>query len=300
MRANQIAPTPQQPVALRLTGAMLTDIGRVRPQNEDAVAFVLPSGDADNRDSLALVADGMGGHAAGEVASALAAEVVRRVFFELDGAPSAKLAAAFEAANKAVFAYAQDHPECAGMGTTCTALAVRDDRAWLAHVGDSRAYLLRGASLTQLSEDHTLVAKLVRDGVLTAEEASTSEHSNVILQALGTSAKIKPDVWSEGLRLSPGDAIVLCSDGLHGAVPDRDIAEIAARLAPLEACRSLIERALEAGGDDNISVGVFRVLDAADSAGGSADSTTRRLRVPKHLLSDAGAAPRASARFRSS
>jgi PPM family protein phosphatase len=288
---GQIAPSPQQPVALRLTGAMLTDIGRVRPHNEDAVAFVLPSGDAKNRDSLALVADGMGGHAAGEVASALAAEVVRRVFFELAGGPSELLAAAFESANNAVFAYAQDHPECAGMGTTCTALAIRDDRAWLAHVGDSRAYLLRGSNLTQLSEDHTLVAKLVRDGVLTAEEARTSEHSNVILQALGTSPKIRPDVWSEGLRLAPGDVIILCSDGLYGAVPDGQIAEAAGRLAPLEACRSLIESALAAGGDDNISIGVFRALDAADSSGGSADSTTRRLRVPQHVLGDIGASP---------
>ncbi len=292
--SGQTTPASQQPAALRLTGAMLTDIGRVRPHNEDAVAFVVPSqADSTNQDSLVLVADGMGGHAAGEVASALAAEVIRRVFYELEGRPSEILAAAFDAANDAVFAYAQSHPECSGMGTTCTALAIRDDRAWLAHIGDSRAYLLRASRLTQLSEDHTLVAKLVKDGVLTAEEASSSEHNNVILQALGPAPKIKPDVWSEGLRLVPGDVVILCSDGLYNMVPDAQIAEIAGRLPPLEACQSLIRSALAAGGDDNISVGVFRALGAADSSGGSADRTTRRIRVPKHVLAEdeAGASP---------
>src|SRR5262249_5219464 len=250
-----------QPIGLRLDGAMLTDVGAVRPHNEDAVAFVVPAPSAtgSGQDSLALVADGMGGHAAGEVASALAAEVIRRVFYERKGDPREALAAAFAAANKAVFDYAQSHPECAGMGTTCTALAVRGDTAWLAHVGDSRAYLLRGTKLTQLSEDHTLVAKMVREGVLTEEEARQGEHQNLILQALGTGEKIEPDVWSEGLPLAASDILILCSDGLYNLVADDKIADLAGRLPPLEACRSLIQSAIAAGGDDNISVGVFRV-----------------------------------------
>jgi len=225
---------------------------------------------------LMLVADGMGGHSAGEVASAIAAEVVRRCFFELKGGAADVLATAFTAANKAIFDYGQNHPECAGMGTTCTALAIRDDKIYLAHVGDSRAYLLRGAELRQLSEDQTLVAKMVREGVMTAQEAKTSEHSNVILQALGTSPQIAPELWTEGLALAPGDTLIVSSDGLHGLVEDDVIAEVAGRMAPSEACQELVRRALSAGGHDNVSVGVFRTFAATADAAAS-DNDTRRI-----------------------
>jgi len=260
---------------LRYVGAMLSDVGRVRQLNEDSVAFVVPPEGAatDTRNGLILVADGMGGHSAGEVASAIAAEVVRRCCFELKGGVADVLSTAFSAANKAIFDYGQSHPECAGMGTTCTALAIRDDRIWLAHVGDSRAYLLRGAELKQLSEDQTLVAKMVRDGVLTAEEARTSEHSNVILQALGTSPAVAPELWTEGLALAPGDTLIVSSDGLHGLVEDDVIAEVAGRMAPTEACHELVRRALAAGGHDNVSVGVFRAFAAASGAATSENDT---------------------------
>jgi protein phosphatase len=279
----------QQADGLLLSGAMLTDVGCVRPHNEDAVAFVVPSSDRTtaDQDSLMLVADGMGGHAAGEVASALAAEVVRRVFYELKSEPSEALAAAFRAANQAILDYARSHPECQGMGTTCTALTVCADRAWLAHVGDSRAYLLRTGKLTQLSEDQTLVAKLVRDGVLTEEEAARSDHNNIILQALGTQPQVDPEIWSEPLRLLPADVIVLCSDGLHGLVSDTEIAEISGRMPPLDACKALIARAREAGGHDNISVGVFAVRDV-ERAARPADHATRRIEVPEHVLAEPG------------
>jgi serine/threonine protein phosphatase PrpC len=287
-----MAPAATQPIGLRLEGAMLSDVGCVRPHNEDAVAFVIPSQGAttDSQDSLALLADGMGGHAAGEVASALAAEEIRRVFYERKGGrPEETLAAAFAAANGAILDYAQNHPECAGMGTTCTALAICGDTVWLAHVGDSRAYLLRGSKLQQLSEDQTLVAKLVREGVLTAEEAINSEHSNVILQALGTTPKIAPDIWSEGLPLWSGDTLILCSDGLYNLVPDAKIAEVAAALPPLEACQSLIRNARQAGGDDNISVGIFRAIDRAEEPAHPSDHATRRIRVPDSALLDSAA-----------
>ncbi len=163
------------PPRLRFDAAMLTNVGAVRALNEDVVLYTKPpEGDAAaDRGGLALVADGMGGHAAGEVASALAAEIVRRVFHEVEGPVPVVLASAFEAANQAILDWAASHPECAGMGTTCTALALRDGQAWLAHIGDSRAYLLRNGSLSQLSEDQTLVAGLVREGKLTQEEAPT-------------------------------------------------------------------------------------------------------------------------------
>src|SRR3954464_4543908 len=137
---------------LLVVGSMLSDVGLVRSVNEDSVTFVVPSEgrDPESRSGILLVADGMGGHSAGEVASALAAEVVRRCFFEVNGAVPDILSTAFAVANKAIFDYGQGHPECAGMGTTCTALAIRSDRIWLRPVGGNRAPLLCNSALRHL------------------------------------------------------------------------------------------------------------------------------------------------------
>jgi serine/threonine protein phosphatase PrpC len=221
----------------------------------------------------------MGGHAAGEVASALAADVIRRLYYDLDGPAPKVLAAAFTAANRAILEYAAEHPECKGMGTTCTVLAFRDRRAWIGHIGDSRAYLLRGRKLVQLSEDQTLVAKLVSAGTLTQEQADHSPMHNVILQALGTSQQIKPIIGAKGLPLEFGDVLILCSDGIYNMVPDSKIAEAAGTLAPQEACDALIEAALAAGGHDNASLGLFSVAQAADPKS-TTEPTTRRIKIP--------------------
>jgi protein phosphatase len=267
--------------SLQVIGAMRTDPGLVRPLNEDAVAWVTPPEHevAHGRGSLALVADGMGGHAAGEVASALAADVIRRLYYDLDGPTPQVLSEAFTAANRAILEYAAEHPECKGMGTTCTVLAFYDGKAWLAHIGDSRAYLLRDATLTQLSQDQTLVAKLVSDGTLTQEEADHSPMHNVILQALGTSANFKPLIGSQGLPLQQGDIFILCSDGVSNLVPDVRLAEMASRLPPQEACQAIIEAALAAGGNDNASLGVFSVCAPAEPDT-TAKPTTRRIKIP--------------------
>lgn len=279
MSANE--PGGSSSGGFRLHGAMLSDVGCVRALNEDAVAFVTPPSDRTtaDMDALLMVADGMGGHAAGEIASAMAAEVVRRVFFRLEGSPPDLLRAAFMAANEAILEYGQLHPESSGLGTTCTALAVRGDKAWLGHVGDSRFYLWRGGVLTQHSEDQSLVAKMVREGMLTPEEAKTSVHSNIILQALGAKAELEPDVWNEGLALAPGDSLILSTDGLHGLVPEENIAEIVGRLPPMAACEALIQSALDAGGYDNISVGVFRVDEATPASARAEKNETREIPV---------------------
>jgi protein phosphatase len=247
---------------------------------------VLPTEEsaAAGADTLLLVADGMGGHAAGDIASALVAEVVRRVFFELKGAVPNLLSTAFSAANSAILQYASEHPECTGMGTTCTALVVRNGNAFLGHVGDSRAYLLRDGTLKQLSQDQTLVRKLVKDGSLTEEQAKTSEASNVLLQALGTTQELQPEIWVEGLPLVPNDTMILCSDGLHGLVADVTIAEIAARHEPFEAAEALIRRALDAGGHDNVSVGIFRVLEAGSAAAPPQSTRQDRATRPISML----------------
>jgi PPM family protein phosphatase len=271
----------QAPAGMEIIGAMRTDTGLVRTLNEDSVAWVTPHDDdaATNRGSLALVADGMGGHAAGEVASALAADVVRRLYYGLDGPIPQVLANAFAAANRAIIEYAQEHPECRGMGTTCTVLAFRDSQAWLAHIGDSRAYLLRDRHLIQLSEDQTLVAKLVSEGTITQAEADHSPMHNVILQALGTTSNIKPMIGAKGLPLQSGDVLILCSDGVSNMVPDDKIADVASRLPPQEACDALIEAALAAGGHDNASLGVFTVTAGATRKQ-AAEQTTRRIKLP--------------------
>ena len=258
---------PPSPPDLAVSGAMLTHPGLVRPGNEDAVAYVLPRpGEAAAaRGALALVADGMGGHAAGELASAIAAETVRRLYYELDGKVPQVLAQCLRAANRAIRAHAAGAPDCAGMGTTCTVLAIRGNAAWLGHVGDSRAYLLRGGALRQLSEDHSLVAALVREGRLTPAEAASSPDRNVILRALGTHDEVEPQIWPQGMALAAGDVLVLCSDGLSDLVDTEGIAAAAA-LPPHEACQTLLQAALAGGAHDNVSVGVFALTAPAPAA----------------------------------
>lgn len=285
--------------ALRARGAMLTHVGRVRSSNEDSVVFVSSTEDgaSDDQGTLALVADGMGGHAAGEVASALAAEVVRRIYCGSGLPVPETLRTAFEAANTAVIQHAETHPECRGMGTTCTAVAMVGGKLYLAHAGDSRAYLLRGGVLTQLSEDHSLNAQLVREGVMTKEEAEASTNGNVIVKALGSRAELDPAVWSEGLPLAAGDVVLLCSDGLSNLVSDSEIAAVLQRLPPTDACDTLVEQALAAGGYDNISVGVF-AIEASKKPGPAASAGTTRRIVPQEILAEGSDARGATRRIK--
>jgi serine/threonine protein phosphatase PrpC len=276
-------------VELEIAGAMLTDTGCVRPSNEDAVAYILPAHDDPDaaRGGLLIVADGMGGHAAGEIASGLAVEVVRRTFYARTEPVAESLIIAFDAANRAILEHARKFPECKGMGTTCTALAVQDDHLWLAHVGDSRAYILRNGNLKQLSGDQTLHAEMIREGLMSEEEAETAGGRNVILQALGISPDIEPDVWEKGVPLKSGDVVVLCSDGLWNMVDDAAIAEIAGSRAPEEACKNLIAAALAAGGYDNVSAGVFAVRPAGGAAIQPQTATRRIAAVGEEQMPEA-------------
>jgi PPM family protein phosphatase len=271
---------------LPVSGTMLTHPGCVRELNEDVVAYVLPTEAerAASRGAIALVADGMGGHAAGEVASRIAADTVLRLYYQLESSPPKVLAACFKAANRLIRERSRADATCAGMGTTCTVLALNCGTAFLAHIGDSRAYLLRDGRLQQISEDHSLVAQLVREGSLTEEEASRSPERNVILRALGTEPSIKPSISPKGFPLQPGDAFVLCSDGLSDLVNNETIAGTVARLAPFEACQALVDAALAGGGADNVSVGVFVVGSTREQEMPEAPRTTRPIKLP-------GAAP---------
>jgi PPM family protein phosphatase len=276
---------------LEIAGSMLTDVGCVRPSNEDAVAYVIPSGDDPNagRGSLFIVADGMGGHAAGEIASGLAVEVVRRVYYSRREPVPESLMIAFEAANRAILEHGRKSPECSGMGTTCTALVMQDDRLWLAHVGDSRAYILRQGNLKQLSSDQTLHAEMIREGLLLEEEAETASGRNVILQALGTSPNIQPVAWENGMPLVVGDILILCSDGLWNMVDNEAIAAFAGSRSPEHACKDLIAAALAAGGYDNVSVGIFAVRPAGGSVAEPQTATRRIAAVAAADAPDAAA-----------
>jgi len=240
-----------------------THVGRVRQVNQDRLLV---------NDGLWVVADGMGGHQAGEVAAevavgALASQVA-------DGGASA-LAEAVVAANDAVIDRARSDPGMAGMGTTVTALAMvsgpspdgSDDVLLLANVGDSRTYLLRAesAELEQVTEDHSLVATLERQGQLSADEAATHPQRNIITRALGVDATVLVDTW----ELAPvaGDRYLLCSDGLSNEVTEAQMASVLRRLAdPDEAAAELVRMANAAGGRDNVTVVVVDVVDAAVSA----------------------------------
>ena len=252
---------PGETVPLVVGAAMLSHVGCVRSQNEDSVVFSVPPENAASAafGALVLVADGMGGHAAGEVASQIAARGIHYLFYrELKDVPDA-LAEGFAAANQAIQERGESDPACAGMGTTCTTVVLRDGSFWLGHIGDSRAYLVRGSKIYRISEDDSLVAELVRRGDLTEEEAKRFPDRNVILRALGIEPVVQPMIWREGLPAKPDDVVIVCSDGLSDLVDDETIRETVRRLPPFEACQALIECALARGAPDNVSVGVMAV-----------------------------------------
>mgnify|MGYP001773372029 CR=1 FL=1 len=233
-----------------LVFAERTHPGLKRPKNEDALGHLLtPWG------GVFVVADGMGGHRTGEVAARLAVETILGHFHEAEPSPKALLEA-FERANARIHQEAQ-RPENRGMGTTATCLLLDLPYALVAHVGDSRAYLLRGEELTLLTEDHSWVAERVRQGLLSPEEARTHRWRNVITNALGSFPQARVDLL--GLKLFPGDTFLLCTDGLSGVLEDRTLKEVLKNFPPEEAARRLVELANEWGGPDNISVIVVRV-----------------------------------------
>lgn len=231
----------------------LSDIGLRRKTNEDTFVVAPP---------LFAVCDGMGGAQAGEVASRLAAEAL-----VAGVASGSTLRAAAEQANAAVFAHADDDEAYAGMGTTLTAALLEEDTGHFVHIGDSRAYLLRDGELTQVSDDHSLVAEMVRDGRLTEEEAAAHPHRSVLSRALGTDESADLDEFAVDLR--SGDVLLLCSDGLSGPVTDRAVAEALGLEDPDEAVATLIAEARRHGGPDNITAVVLRFEEgpAAGEAG---------------------------------
>jgi protein phosphatase len=220
---------------------------------------------------LFAVADGMGGAKAGEVASGLAADAVQES--SGDGATGeARVAALIEEANRRVFRRATEDREASGMGTTMTVALVEDERVAIGHVGDSRAYLYRGGRLEQLTDDHSLVAELVRSGKLTPEEAEAHPQRSVITRALGTDSEVDVDTFA--VRAEPGDLFLLCSDGLTAMVDDDTIVEAIEqhRSNLAEAAKALVNAANRGGGEDNITVVFFELDGDGDDTAKTASS----------------------------
>jgi PPM family protein phosphatase len=252
--------------SLRVRFAGETHVGAVRAHNEDALHLPV-----DER--LAIVADGMGGHASGEVASRMAVETVVEYFdetadeqvltwpFKVDrrgGADVTRLVTAIKLANLRIHEKAQRDPACKGMGTTIVSALFRDDGIIVGHVGDSRLYRVRDGLISQLTEDHSLINDYIKMKRMTAEEAASWPHKNVIVRALGMKESVQVDVHSDAPRL--GDCYLLCSDGLSGMITDETIRDIVLDERDLDrAAERLITAANDAGGKDNITVVLARI-----------------------------------------
>ena len=250
---------------LVVRAVLRTDVGLVRSENQDFGTLTTPQEERGSHQGgrLLIVADGMGGHRGGATASRLAAETLKTQYLtsEDPDIPTA-LRDALAQANARVFAEAQANADLRGMGTTTSALAVRGGKGWFAHVGDSRIYLVRDDEIRQLTDDHSLVASMVREGLLTAKEAETHPRRNVLQRSIGVSEDVEIDVRGP-IDIKEGDTFILCSDGLHGLVREAEMKEVA-RLSIEEAADEFVKRALERGAPDNVTVIVARVERSGD------------------------------------
>ncbi len=242
----------------------LSDTGRVRQLNEDSLRVERPSDAtiASKWGDLYVVADGMGGHESGEVASKIAIETIGNTYYRTNGMPTDEaLAHAIEKANAEIFRRAQEEDRH-GMGTTVVAAARIGNKLFLAHVGDSRIYLIRDGKIKPLTQDHSMVAEQVAAGLLTPEEAERHPYRNVISRAVGTAPQVEVEISkSSPLELREGDVVLLCSDGLTEHVKAPQIRQLVGNRSADAAAHALIQAANNGGGSDNISVIILRVGD---------------------------------------
>lgn len=229
-----------------VSAVLRTDVGKVRRQNEDAAWF-------DEACGVFAVADGMGGHLAGEVASGMAIDAVKAMAKKNAAASISVMRSAVLDAHEAIVRHAKKNPACAGMGTTLSVMWRGGHYMYIAHVGDSRIYRMRGGALERITQDHSLVEELVRAGIITQEEARTHPRRNIITRALGTQGDNMPDLLAADRK--PGDLWLLCSDGLSGMISDEEIERVMKSGATLDMMAdSLLLKALDAGGRDNVTL----------------------------------------------
>lgn len=273
--------TAEQPAVptqrLGVQAVLRTDVGLVRSENQDFGTYTTPREESHSHPGgrLLIVADGMGGHRGGATASRLAGETVKAQYLGSETYDiSQALREALTKANARIFTEAAANPDLRGMGTTTSALVVKNNKAWFAHVGDSRIYFVRGDDIRQITEDHSLVASMVREGLLTAKEAETHPRRNVLQRSMGVVEDVEIDV-NGPFDVQADDIFILCSDGLHGLVKEPELKEIAA--LPIEqAASEYVTRVLSRGAPDNVTVIVAKIVpldDVGDATLVDADET---------------------------
>ena len=244
--------------SVNLKVIVLSDLGNIRTNNEDMGMFFKVADENVIREKgyLLIVADGMGGHQAGEVASKMAADIISREYFNQTGNGSVEknLARVFTLANKNIFEKACSQKGYNGMGTTCTALVVIDKTVYYAHVGDSRAYMQKGDSIIQITEDHTYVQELVNNGDISAEEAATHPKRNILTNAMGTKPDLRIDTGKCKFNFEKDDRLLLCSDGLYDYLNDKELKDILSKNLLKDAAEYMVNQAKARGGHDNITV----------------------------------------------
>ena len=254
--------------------SMLTDTGLVRSHNEDSV-FIFDSSQQTESSSISygfyIVADGMGGHRAGEVASQKAIQIIKsklldNIDYILNADINTQIREAFEKANSEIYNASQNSPLLSGMGTTATLGLRKSDRLYIGHVGDSRAYLIRNGEIIRITRDHSLVESLIKSGFITEEESRVHPDRNVITRALGTSINVIVDSYKDytgddSIQLNRNDRVLFCTDGLINEVNENEILEIIQQAPDVStACQNLVESANNRGGNDNITVIVVQSL----------------------------------------
>jgi serine/threonine protein phosphatase PrpC len=244
--------------------ASLTDVGCQRENNEDSYSYWEAADDASFAalGRLAIVADGMGGHDGGQVASQIAVKTLAETYAgssETD--PQKRLLSALQEAHRRIQRQAQADPRLGSMGTTCTAIALVNDRLYFVHVGDSRLYLLREGKLRPLTRDHTLIARLLENGLIQPDQAHDHPQKHVLTSALGVpdNGNMDIDFSREPLPLKKGDVLIICTDGLWGQMDSGEIQQVLISQSPDAACRALVQLAKDRGGPDNITLQVLRI-----------------------------------------
>jgi serine/threonine protein phosphatase PrpC len=244
--------------------ASLTDIGCQRENNEDSYGYWEPANDAEfeKLGRLAIVADGMGGHEGGQIASRLAIDTFIKAYAAADGPdPQKWLFAALDQAHHSIRQRALQDSQLSSMGTTCTAFATVNARLYFVHVGDSRLYLLREGKLQLLSRDHTLIARLLENKLIGPDQAQDHPQKHVLTSALGVlDQEMEIDAPAEPMQLYEGDVLMICTDGLWGQMEADEIKQAISSQSPDAACRALVQLAKDRGGPDNITLQVLHII----------------------------------------
>lgn len=268
-------------VQFKVTASLQTDVGCLREANEDYGQHFVPSDWESKlrRGILTVVADGMGGHASGEVASRMAVDLIGRYYYQdMENPAPLALQKAVELANREIYEASTTDENLFGMGTTLIVMALLDNRAFTAHVGDSRLYRLQNQQLGLMTFDHSQVMEMVRQGLLSLEEAWNHEDKNIILRALGTQPNVEVEL-SDFFEVVAGDEFLLCSDGLSDMLTDAEIKQIWTSSKDVHtACENLIERAKQNGGHDNVTVGIIGIAPENEIAPQRVVPTTRETR----------------------